>query len=126
MVFKGGDFMSETIPYVYVFSLVMIWRAMSDKKRFSFQIYQLVKIKNKNCFIIEKGIMVLLPIMIAIFYCMNVFDLFFVKLLLIGVVFVDFLLQYLYKYFEWLETDKKLSKEIYWWFLFMGLIFIMI
>lgn len=118
--------MSETIPYVYVFSLVMIWRAMSDKKRFSFQIYQLVKIKNKNCFIIEKGIMVLLPIMIAIFYCMDVFDLFFVKLLLIGVVFVDFLLQYLYKYFGGLETDKKLSKEIYWWFLFMGLIFIMI
>lgn len=118
--------MSDTIPYVYVVVLAFIWRVMSMRNGFSFQLFENIEIKNKNVLYIEKMIMLLLPIIITLLNFLEIFNGFIIKLLLIGVILLDFLLQYLYMKKNLLVTDKKYSKDFIWWIVLIIIILIIV
>lgn len=119
--------MSESVPYVYVVVLAMVWRIMSSRKTFSFELFKDYEFKNTNCIYLEKFLMFLFPICIAIIYFLEMTDIMIIKLLLTSVILIDFLIQYLYKQMKWIVLNEEgLSKQFIWWIILIIVIFIIV
>lgn len=118
--------MGQSIPYAYVVVLVFIWRILSQRKGFSFQLFDNVEIINKNSLYLEKIIMFLFPISIAIAYSLEIISSGFTSILLVTVILIDFLLQYLFESMQWIKISNKYSKELLWWLILAVVIFIIV
>lgn len=118
--------MNTSVPYAYVIVLVFVWRIISQRKGFSFRLFENIEIINKKSLYLEKIIMFLFPVIIAIIHSLEMISSGFTGMLLVTVILVDFLLQYLFESMQWIKTNNKYSKELLWWAVLAVIIIIIV
>lgn len=117
--------MSQDQSVIYLLCGVMSLHAIISKRHFSFYLYKDCEIQHKNFRILEKSLMIVLPLLIMCLYTFFHFHSMVIRIWMILVVLLDFALQYLAKECGWLNInkDEKISSSLMIWMVFIIALF---